>query len=61
MNRIASYALALALGLSVGSTAAFAADTSTRTQSASAPSSLDQIPQQSGSPYDSNLNLGTSA
>ena len=43
MQRITNYALALVLGLSVVSTAAFAADPS-QTQSASAPQTAPQTP-----------------
>jgi hypothetical protein len=53
VNRITRYALALALGLSVVSTAAFAADPSTD-QSANAQYGYSQMPnaQQSSGPYD---------
>jgi hypothetical protein len=47
MNRIASYALALVLGLSVASTAAFAADMSSQDRNASQSSQV-QTTQQSG-------------
>jgi len=59
MNRIASYALALALGLSVASTAAFAADNSAQDQNASQSSQIQTT--QPANPYDVNLDLGTSA
>jgi hypothetical protein len=54
MNRITHYALALALGLSVVSTAAFAADPS-QTQSASAAQAPNVAPTGTTfySPYDS--------
>ena len=61
MQRIKHYALALVLGLSVVSTAAFAADMSSQDQNASQSSQV-QTTQQSGSgPYDNNLDLGNSA
>ena len=53
MKRIASYALAFALGLSVVSTAAFAADPA-QTQSTSAPQTPNLAPPGTSfySPYD---------
>ncbi|MGA2087532.1 MAG: hypothetical protein ABSG66_01310 [Stellaceae bacterium] len=55
MNRMTRYALALALGLSAISTAAFAADPSTSTQTANAQYASPQMPgaQQTPGPYDS--------
>jgi len=56
MNRIARYALALALGLSVGSPAAFADAPQTQTSSAQ-PTSPPYVPQ-TPSPYNYNFSPG---